>query len=230
MASPGSVADSGTRRATAPYGGTTVDVSPLAHRRALWAPPDTATAAAGPAVPRPLPPGPYELRVAGVRVRMPGGEVADLSGLDLVLPPGRRAALIGGPGAGAAAAAALAGVLLRGLDYDGTITLGGVPLREAAGDDVRRIIGLFRYDAHAVGATLAAAPDAAPARALPAGTPIVIVEDPAPALGDEAADALLADLLGAAEGRTVLVVMHRAALPGATPMLRHVDEVHMISA
>jgi hypothetical protein len=40
---------------------------------------------------------------------------------------------------------------------------------------------------------------------------------------------MLGELLAAAEDRTLLLVTHRAALPGAAPILRHVDEVLTLS-
>lgn len=110
-----------------------------------------------------LPPPPYTLRVADLRVHCPDGEVRFED--EFVLPYGRTLALAG-PGA-----PALAGALLGRLDYGGTATLNGVQLSDLAARDVR---GVIRYCAR-VGVRL---PD----------VPILIVEESAadllPGAGD----------------------------------------------
>ena len=214
---------------------------------------------AEPPAPLPLPPGPYELRVADLRTRWPDGEpdgeMVSLGDADLLLPPGRRVALLGHS---RVTASALAAVLLRFLDYEGTVTLNDVELRGLAGEDVRRVIARCAHDTRILPVSVAdnvrpARPDAtdeevadalgraglspadsvgesadvrrrvALARALLADVPILIVDEP------EEPDEGLADLLTAAEDRSLLLVTHRAAVPGATPVLRHVDEVISVS-
>ena len=200
----------------------------------------------------PLPPGPYDLRVAGLRVRWPGGETVGLGDVELHLPAGRRLALVA---RSRVATSALAAALLRFIDYAGSVTLGGIELRHLAADDVRRVVALCARDTRVSAGTVAAnvrvaRPDAADeevdgalrraglalpsgtvigddaltgtdrqrlalARALLADVPIVILDDPAAER----------DVLAAAEGRTLLLITHRAAVPGAAPILRHVDEV-----
>jgi ABC-type multidrug transport system fused ATPase/permease subunit len=209
-----------------------------------------------PPAPLPLPPGPYELRVAGLRTRWPDGEVVTLGDADLLLPAGRRVALVA---AGRVGASALAAVLLRFLDYEGTVTLNDVQLRDLSGDDVRRVIGLCARDTRVVHGTVAdnlrtARPDASDeevedalrraglglrpdavvgddaltgaerqrvglARALLADVPVLIVDEPED--GD--------DLFAAAGDRTLLLVTRSPAVPGAAPVLRHVDEVVTLS-
>jgi ABC-type transport system involved in cytochrome bd biosynthesis fused ATPase/permease subunit len=247
-----------------------VDASPLASRRGQ-VPPDATPVAAKPPAPLPLPPGPYELRVANLRTRWPDGEVVALGDADLLLPAGRRVALVGPSRVGASA---LAAVLLRFVEYEGTVTLNDVQLRDLSGDDVRKVIGLCARDTRVFDATVAdnvrvARPDAtddevasvlhragiglppgalvgeqgvavsggerqriALARALLADVPVLIVDivdEPDAQLAEDAADAVLAELLAAAEGRTLLLITHRAVLPGAAPILRHVDEVLTLS-
>lgn len=203
----------------------------------------------------PLPPGPYDLRVADLRVQWPDGEIVGLGDTELFLPAGRRLALVG---AGRVDTSALAAVLLRFIDYEGTVTLGGVELRDLAGEDVRRVIGLCARDTRVSPATVAAnvrtaRPDAdeeevadalrragltlppdtavneetiagadrqrlALARALLADVPILILEDPVTER----------DVLTAAKDRTLLLITHQAAIPGAEPILRHMDEVVML--
>jgi ABC-type protease/lipase transport system fused ATPase/permease subunit len=235
--------------------------------------------------PLPLPPGPYELRVAGLRTRWPDGEVVAFGDADLVLPAGRRVALVARSRVGTSA---LAAVLLRFLDYEGSVTLNDVELRDLSGDDVRRVIGRCARDTRILPATVAAnvrtaRPDAtdeevadamrraglgersdavvgdgtvsgterqrvALARALLADVPVLIIDEPTDGPEDptgqstgqptgeppdgplgEPSDAVLTELLDAAEDRTLLLVTYRAAVPGAAPILRHVDEVVSLS-
>lgn len=215
---------------------------------------------AEPPAPLPLPPAPYELRVADLRTRWPDGEpdgeMVSLGDADLLLPPGRRVALIGHS---RVTASALAAVLLRFLDYEGTVTLNDVELRDLSGEDVRSVIGRCAHDTRIRPGSVAdnvrvARPDAADeevadavrragltpaatvgesgaerqrvalARALLADVPVLIVDEP-----DDAADEVVTGLLAAVEDRSLLLVTHRAAVPGATPILRHVDEVIALS-
>ena len=78
-----------------------------------------------PAAPLPLPAAPV-LRVRGLRARY--GDAWVLDGVDLDLAPGRRVAVVGPSGAGKST---LAAVLLRFLDYEGSVTLGGAELARA---------------------------------------------------------------------------------------------------
>jgi ABC-type multidrug transport system fused ATPase/permease subunit len=253
-----------SRIVVADAGETTVDASPLTHRQRGVPPGGGSVAVTEPPAPLPLPPGPYELRVSDLRTRWPDGEVVALGDADLLLPPGRRLALVARSRLGTSA---LAAVLLRLLDYEGTVTLNDVQLRDLSADDVRTVIGLCAHDARIFDVTVAenvrlARPEAtdeevraalrragiglpaeapagpegaafsggerqriALARALLADVPILIVEEPDARLSDDDADAVLAELLAAAEGRTLLLVTHRPVLPGAAPILRHADEV-----
>jgi ABC-type multidrug transport system ATPase subunit len=62
-------------------------------------------------------------------------------------------ALVGASGAGKST---LLAVLMRFLDYEGSATLGGVELRDMAGDDVRRLVTGVTQDAHVFQATIRA--------------------------------------------------------------------------
>jgi len=112
--------------------------STLASARRVFALADTAPAVVEPAVPTPA------ARDAGVairRLRLRYGDDAPwaLDGVDLDLPQGRRLALVGPSGAGKSS---LVGALLRFYPYQGSITLGGVPLSDWRGDDVRAHIAV----------------------------------------------------------------------------------------
>jgi thiol reductant ABC exporter CydC subunit len=101
---------------------------------------------------RPLPAGPVDVRLRGVRVRYRADEPLALDGLDLDLVPGRRVALVGPSGAGKSTVAA---VLLRFCDpVGGTVTLGGAALDSYAADDVRTVIGGCLQDPHIFNATI----------------------------------------------------------------------------
>jgi ABC-type transport system involved in cytochrome bd biosynthesis fused ATPase/permease subunit len=207
--------------------------------------------------PLPLPAGPYELRVSGLRTRWPDGEVVALGGADVVLPAGRRVALVGHR---PRTASALAAVLLRFLDYEGTVTLNGVELRDLSGDDVRRVVGLCAHDTRLCPAGVAdnvrearpgatdeevaaavrragLAPDAAVREDDGAGRRRValaraLLADLPILVVDQPADADdddLAALLTVAGDRSLLVVTRRVAVPGAAPVLRAVDEVIALS-
>lgn len=102
-----------------------------------------------PPQPRPVPVG-RGLAVRGLSTCWPGGERITFA--DFELPAGRRLAILGPSGAGKST---LAAVLLRFLAYDGSVTLGGVELRDLAGDDVRKVIGLCAQDCHLFGSTIA---------------------------------------------------------------------------
>ncbi|MGW9208359.1 thiol reductant ABC exporter subunit CydD [Embleya sp. NPDC055664] len=113
---------------------------------------DTPEPVREPAAPVALPAAPRALRVRDLSARWtPDGPPA-LAGVDLDLTPGKRLAVVGPSGSGKTT---LANVLLRFLEpAAGTVTLGGVPLGEAAGDDVRRVIGLCAQDAHVFDSSL----------------------------------------------------------------------------
>ena len=123
--------------------------------------PDPVTEPAHPAPPPGREPVTIELR--GARVTYRAGGPPALGGVDLVLPPGRRVALIGPAGAGKSTVAAL---LLRFVGLSGgTVTLNGQDLASFSGDDVRAVIGGLTQDPHIFNTTirgnlLIGAPDA----------------------------------------------------------------------
>jgi thiol reductant ABC exporter CydC subunit len=75
-----------------------------------------------------------------------------LEGLDLSMPPGKAVALVGPSGAGKST---LLGLLLRHWEYErGSIRLGGVELRDAPAESVRRCFGLISADTYVFSETL----------------------------------------------------------------------------
>ena len=72
-------------------------------------------------------------------------EVDVLHGIDLDVPVGGRLAIVGPSGAGKST---LAAVLMRFVEYRGSVTIDGVELSACAGDDVRAHIGLLDQAPH----------------------------------------------------------------------------------
>ncbi|HSD75973.1 MAG TPA: thiol reductant ABC exporter subunit CydC, partial [Solirubrobacteraceae bacterium] len=104
-----------------------------------------------------LPAGPYGIRIRGLGARYAPGDPLVLDGVDLELGAGERALVTGPSGAGKST---LAAVLLRFLDPSaGSVALvapsGAVDIRQLAGDDVRRVVGLCAQDAHLFDSTIA---------------------------------------------------------------------------
>jgi thiol reductant ABC exporter CydC subunit len=110
-----------------------------------------------PTRPAALPAPPYRLVATDLSARWPGQTDKALMNIDLDLSAGRRVAVVGESGSGKST---LAMVLLRFLDpSDGQVLLTGadgreVDLRDVAGDDVRRVIGLLAQDAHIFDSTI----------------------------------------------------------------------------
>ena len=96
-------------------------------------------------------PAPHTLRVRDLSCSYPGALAPALAGIDLDLAPGARVALVGASGAGKST---LAGVLLRFLPYEGSVTLDGIELASLDGEDCRRVLGMVSQDAHVFDSTL----------------------------------------------------------------------------
>jgi ATP-binding cassette subfamily C protein CydC len=107
-----------------------------------------------PADPVSLPAGPLYVRVRGASVRYEPTAPPALDDVDLDLPPGRRIAIVGPPGAGKST---LASVLLRFCELaSGSVTLNGLDLGRYSSDSVRSRIGGCSQDPHIFDTTIRA--------------------------------------------------------------------------
>ena len=102
------------------------------------------------------------LRLRGVTVTWSLDTRPALSDFDLDLALGARVAVVGASGAGKST---LASVLVRFVDYQGSVTLDGHELRDLDGDAAREVVTLVSQDAHVFDSTIAenlriGAPDA----------------------------------------------------------------------
>jgi thiol reductant ABC exporter CydC subunit len=104
-----------------------------------------------PADPVDVPEGPPTLRLQGVTAGWTPARTA-VQGIDLVLAPGRRVALVGPSGSGKSTIAAL---LVRFLDpAAGRVTLDGIDLRRVRSDRVRQLVGHLPEDAYLFDTTI----------------------------------------------------------------------------
>jgi thiol reductant ABC exporter CydC subunit len=98
----------------------------------------------------PLPPA--VLAVEGLRVHYPGRDEPALDGVDLLVRPGARVAVVGPSGSGKTT---LLLSLLRFVEPTaGRITYGGQDLAHCAGDDVRRLVGMCSQDSYLFDTTI----------------------------------------------------------------------------
>jgi ATP-binding cassette subfamily C protein CydCD len=229
---------------------------------------------AEPAMPEPLPAGPYGLRCRGLRARYCPEDPDALVMPDIELRPGGRLLMTGPSGSGKSTFVA---ILVRFLEPSaGSVELvgsdGSIDIRRLSSNDVRRVICLCAQDPHifdtsiaenvrlarpeATDAELLAALSAAQldgwieslpdgldtmvgehgarlsggqrqrlslARALLAGAPVIVFDEPTEHLDEGMAGLLVADLLDATAGRTVIMITHRPELAGSRTWAARVE-------
>ncbi|MFF1632964.1 thiol reductant ABC exporter subunit CydC [Leifsonia sp. NPDC058248] len=211
-----------------------------------------------------------------VSATWPGQPEPVLHGVSARLEPGERVVLSGPTGAGKTA---LAHVLTRFIDYDGSFTLDGVEARDARQDDVRSVIGLceqspylFHSDLRqnllfacdtATDADLLAVLDRvglgewaaerggldapvgehgalvsggqaqriALARAILAGFPVLVVDEPAANVDAGVAERVVRDILttAAEDGRTVLLISHTPVPAELITRRLRLEDGHLVS-
>jgi ATP-binding cassette, subfamily C, bacterial CydC len=113
---------------------------------------DRRPAVSDPVSPVPAPGSPPTVALEAVTVRYtPHGSLV-LDGLDLLIEPGRRIALVGESGAGKTT---VTNLLFRFLDPEsGRITIGGQDVRSMRQEDVRRTFALAGQEAHVFNSTI----------------------------------------------------------------------------
>jgi thiol reductant ABC exporter CydC subunit len=139
--------------AVAPLAGAARELSAtLASGRRVLELVDRAPAIRDPAHPVPAPGPQAVVALEGVVAQYPSGDGPVLNGLDLVLAPGRKVALVGPSGAGKTTVTRL---LLRFLDpAHGRVTIAGRDVREYAQADVRRHFALAGQEAWVFDSTI----------------------------------------------------------------------------
>jgi thiol reductant ABC exporter CydC subunit len=139
--------------AVAPLAGAARELSAtLASGRRVLELVDRAPAIRDPAHPVPAPGPQSVVALEGVVAQYPSGDGPVLNGLDLVLAPGRKVALVGPSGAGKTTVTRL---LLRFLDpAHGRVTIAGRDVREYAQADVRRHFALAGQEAWVFDSTI----------------------------------------------------------------------------
>lgn len=117
----------------------------LAAARRIFEIVDTVPAVAEPVLTIPAPTT-FDLDLSGVRMRYAPDAPWALDGIDLAVPPGTHLGIIGATGAGKTS---LINVLLRFWEFqDGTITLGGVSLRDIPGETMRQLCAVVAQQTH----------------------------------------------------------------------------------
>jgi ATP-binding cassette subfamily C protein CydC len=92
------------------------------------------------------------LEVRGVRFRYPTSERLVLDGIDLILQPGRRVAVVGATGSGKSTLFSL--VLRFWLPEEGVIQLGGVPFEALRSEELRGRIAMVSQNTYLFDATI----------------------------------------------------------------------------
>ena len=117
----------------------------LAAARRIFEIVDTVPAVAEPVLTIPAPTT-FDLDLSGVRMRYAPDAPWALDGIDLAVPQGTHLGIIGATGAGKTS---LINVLLRFWEFqDGSITLGGISLRDIPGETMRQLCAVVAQQTH----------------------------------------------------------------------------------
>jgi len=87
----------------------------------------------------------FDLQIRGLRMRYSDDAPWALDGLDLEIAEGEALGIIGASGSGKTS---ILNVLLRFWEYEGHVTIGGVPLRHLNGETARGLFGVVSQQTH----------------------------------------------------------------------------------
>ncbi len=122
----------------------------LAAARRIFNLVDAAPAVADPSRDTPHPQH-FNIHIRGLRMRYADHAPWALDGLDLDVADGEAVGIVGPSGSGKTS---ILNVLLRFWDYEGRVTIGGVPLREFKGETVRELFGVVSQQTHLFNASV----------------------------------------------------------------------------
>ena len=116
----------------------------LAAARRIFSLVDAAPAVTDPVRDTPRPQR-FDIRIRGLRMRYADDAAWALDGLELDVAEGEALCIVGASGSGKTS---ILNVLLRFWDYEGQVTIGGVPLRNLRGETVRELFGVVSQQTH----------------------------------------------------------------------------------
>ena len=116
----------------------------LAAARRIFALVDATPAVSEPAREAP-PPQRFDIHLRDLRMRYADGAPPVLDGVDLDVAEGEAVGIVGASGSGKTS---ILNVLLRFWDYEGQVTVGGVPLRTMGSDTARGLFGVVSQQTH----------------------------------------------------------------------------------
>ena len=93
----------------------------------------------------------FEVRMRGLRMRYADDAPWALDGLDLEIAQGEALGVVGASGSGKTS---ILNVLLRFWQYEGHVTIGGVPLRAFSGEAARALFGVVSQQTHLFNASV----------------------------------------------------------------------------
>ena len=122
----------------------------LAAARRIFSLVDTEPALTEPAH-RAMTPRRFDIQMRGLRMRYAEAAPWALDGVDLTIGEGEAVGIVGASGAGKTS---ILNVLLRFWDYEGTISIGGVCLRDLGGETIRGLCSVVAQQTHLFNASI----------------------------------------------------------------------------